>query len=408
MIEITAAAVIGAGVMGAGIAAQLADAGLAVTLLDLEPALAEAGVAHQLAGGGFIDPAAAGRIRTGSSVTDLALIGDADWIIEAVAERLEVKHRIFEALNAVRKPGSIVSSNTSTIRLANLTSAMPAELAGDYLIAHFFNPPRWMRLLELVAGPATRSEAADAVAAFAAERLDKVVVRCRDTPGFLANRIGNFWMARALHEAVTRNLDVEDVDAVIGKPFGAPSGVFVLLDLVGIDLVPSGWRSLQSALPADDPFQDYSPEPPLICRMIAEGRTGRKAGMGFIRRGADKQFDVLDLSSGEYRPMHAPDTAPVDAAGSDLRALLSHPSEAGRLAASVVGRTLAYAAALVPEVADTPQPVDLAMRYGYGWQQGPFELIDRIGADWLADWLASQGLAIPPYLAEQAANRVSS
>jgi 3-hydroxyacyl-CoA dehydrogenase len=379
------AAVIGAGVMGAGIAAQLADAGLSVTLLDLDTTTAEGGLARQINGNGFADPAAPARIRTGSSLSDLAALTSADWIIEAASERIDVKQRLFAAIDAVRKPGSIVSSNTSTILRARLIEGMPPSLSPDFLITHFFNPPRWMRLLELVSGPENDPAMVTRMADFAEQRLGKSVVRCRDTPGFLANRIGNFWMAAAVHEAVAHGLEVEEADAVLGKPFGAPTGVFALLDLVGIDLVPVAWHSLQAALPAEDMFQTYTAEPPLIVRMIAEGQRGRKAGAGFMRRLPDGSFETLDLIRHEYRPTRSDTPMALDHALGDLRAILTHPSPAGRYAAAVWSRTLAYAASLVPAVAASADPIDRAMRYGYGWALGPFELIERIGAEWLAE-----------------------
>ncbi len=395
MDSVRVAGVIGAGVMGAGIAALFANAGVGVILLDLDPSLAAAGLARQVKLGAFDDATLVDGIRVGSSVSDLALLAQADWIVEAAIERLDVKRQIFGALDGVRKPGSIVSSNTSTILLAKLISGMDLAKAQDILITHFFNPPRLMPLMELIAGPIARPEAAEQVAEFAERRLGRFVVRCRDTPGFIANRIGNYWMAVALHEAVANGLDVEEADAVIGKPFGLPAGIFVLLDLVGIDLLPAGWASLQSSLPAEDPIQAYPAEPPLIARMIAEGRIGRKSGAGFRRRAQDGTFEVIDLASGEYRPSRPVVSAALDASQNDLRALMSHESPGGRFAATVMESTLAYAASLVPEIADLPQAIDQAMRWGYGWQQGPFELIQRIGAKWLVDHLGLRHFRVP-------------
>jgi 3-hydroxyacyl-CoA dehydrogenase len=364
-------AVIGAGVMGAGIAVLFANAGVSVVLLDLDPALAEAAMERQRSNGAFVDLKSVGRVQTGSSAVDLALVSDADWIIEAAAERIEIKLQIFAALNAVRKPGSIVSSNTSTIRLAQLLSEMQPTNARDYLITHFFNPPHAMRLLELVAGPLTCTASADRVASFASERLDRCVVRCRDTPGFIANRLGNFWMAVALDEAVARYIDVEQADALLGKAFGTPLGVFGLLDLVGIDLLPVGWSSLQSALAPDDPFLVYSARPQLIVDMIATGRIGRKGGGGFYRKSSNGQREALDLRTNAYRLCRPASLADVETAGGNLNLL----ADGGEFLSAVVSKTLAYAAFLVPEIADTPDQIDQAMREGYGWKRGPFEMI---------------------------------
>jgi len=377
MNEIRTAAIIGAGVMGAGIAGLLADAGLAVTLLDIDPAAAERAAATQLG------PTPARRIRAGSSVRDIGLVADADWIIEAAAERLTVKQEIFAALNAVRKTDSIVSSNTSTIPLAQLVAAMHVRHASSYVIAHFFNPPKHMRLLELVGGAATRPDAITALERFAAGPLGRCVVRCHDTPGFIANRIGNYWMAVALHEAVTRGIDIEQADALLCA-FGSPVGLFGLLDIVGIDLLPSGWASLQSALAMDDPLQDYAAAPPLIAAMIAQGQIGRKAGAGFYRRIADGGIQVLDLRDLTYRTARVPITV-----SNDLPALIADHGSGSEFVAAVMDKTLAYAVALVPAIAVSPAEIDLAMREGYGWRYGPFELIERLGSDRFTDVLAA-------------------
>ncbi|MFS8050744.1 FAD-dependent oxidoreductase [Rhizobium sp. BR 314] len=400
MVTIKKAAVIGAGVMGSGIAAHLANAGLDVVLLDVEKAFADGGVARQLKAGGFMDPAFATRIKTGSTKDDLALIADADWIVEAIAEKLDIKQALYRAVDGVRKEGSIVSSNTSTIPLHSLVEGLPTSFAADFLITHFFNPPRIMRLLELVSGKATKLEATATIRSFADHRLGKSVVVCKDTPGFIGNRIGNYWMVVAQNEAIDLGLEVEEADAVIGKPFGIPStGIFGLLDLVGIDLMPTILRSLQKATPAGDAIKDCDAEPPLIARMIAENRLGRKSGAGFVRLSPDrKSRDVIDLLTGDYRPQKAVSSVSLEASAGDPRRLMEHGGLAGRYASVVMEKMLAYAASLVPNIADTPDAVDEAMRSGYGWKQGPFELIDQLGAGWLKARLETRGLAVPAYL----------
>jgi 3-hydroxyacyl-CoA dehydrogenase len=402
MDEIAKVAVIGAGVMGAGIATLFANAGLSVTLLDSDPCAAATAISRQLASGGFADPALAERVRTGSSVADIELIADADWIVEAAPERLAIKRQIFAAIETIRKRGAIVSSNTSTIRLAQLVEGMEPADAQDYLITHFFNPPRVMRLLELVAGPLTRPEAVARIAALSGQKLDRCVVHCRDTPGFIANRIGNFWMAVAVDEAVRSNIDIEDADAVIGAPFGTPAGIFSLLDLVGIDLLPAGWRSLQSDLSEDDPLQLYPAEPPLISAMIADGHVGRKAGSGFYRKDSQGRWQALDLRTRIYRSRHPASSPVLDASQRDLRSLMEDGGAHGRFAWAVMGRTLAYAASLIPEIADTPDQIDQAMREGYGWKQGPFELIEKLGPQWFIDHLVTEGLSVPAFLQDLA------
>jgi len=395
--DVRSAAVIGAGIMGSGIAALLADAGIDVFLLDLDAAAAKAAVDRLVARNGFSDPASVGRITTGSSGTDLALVGAVDWIIEAAAERLEVKRDLFRAVDEIRRPGSIVSSSTSTIRLTALVAGMSDTFAQDFLITHFFNPPQQMRLLEIVAGPQTAPGVVERIRAIAENDLGKVVVDAKDTPAFIANRIGNYWMACALQEAVARHLKVEDADAVIGRPFGMPAGVFAFLDVVGIDLIPVAWSSLAAALPADDDLQRYLAPLDIVGILITRKLIGRKAGAGFWRRTPDG-MDVFDLETRSYRPAGKPQTTALGDDPTNLRAMLEHDDASSRYARAVICDTLAYAASLVPEVVETPELADLAMRHGYGWKWGPFELIQHVGGDWLADILTEAGRMVPAYL----------
>ena len=245
-----------------------------------------------------------------------------------------------------------------------------------------------MRLLELVAGPSTRPEAVAAIRDFADRALGKTVIDCADTPGFIANRIGALWIGAAIRHAVDLSLTVEEADAVAGRPFGVPStGIFGLMDLVGIDLAPHVAKSLLLTLPPDDAYRDVYRDEPIVARLIAEGRTGRKAKGGFYslrRNGADREKVALDLATGEYRPSRKPALDSLDAHGTDLRALAEHPDRGGRYARAVLLDTLGYAAALVPAIAGTVDAVDTAMRLGYAWKWGPFELIDRVGPAWLA------------------------
>ncbi|HEY0524766.1 MAG TPA: 3-hydroxyacyl-CoA dehydrogenase NAD-binding domain-containing protein [Stellaceae bacterium] len=407
------AAVIGAGLMGSGIAAHIANAGVPVVLLDIVPkgatnrnALAEGAVAKLLKSdpAAFMHPRNAKLVTAGNLEDHLDLLKDCDWIVEAVIEDVGVKQALYRKLDAVRKPGGVVSSNTSTIPLRMLTEGASAEFARDFLVTHFFNPPRYMRLLEIVAGPATRPEAVEAIAAFCDVRLGKGVVRCKDTPGFIANRIGTYWIQAAANAAVDLGLDVEEADAVMGRPFGMPkTGVFGLIDLVGLDLMPHVSRSLQSTLPAHDAYQAIYREEPLFLRMIAEGLIGRKGKGGFYRlnrAGGEKRKEAIDLRTGEYRPTRKPQLASLAeaAAARDPAALLMHEDKGGQFARAVMGGTLAYAASLAPEIADSVVAVDEAMRLGYAWKKGPFELIDAIGADRFAAALEQAGVPVPPLL----------
>ncbi|WP_029010011.1 3-hydroxyacyl-CoA dehydrogenase/enoyl-CoA hydratase family protein [Azospirillum halopraeferens] len=418
--QIQRAAVIGAGVMGSGIAAHIANAGVPVVLLDIVPKGMPAGADRSAVARGavqkllkadpapFMHPKNARLVTPGNLEDDLGLLADCDWIVEAVIEDPAIKADLYRRIDPVRKAGSVVSSNTSTIPLAALVEGQSEAFRRDFLITHFFNPPRYMRLLELVTGPDTRSDAADALADFCDRRLGKGVVRCKDRPGFIANRIGAFWIQAAINAAFDLGLSVEEADAIAGRPMGIPkTGIFGLMDLVGIDLMPHIARSLLATLPEGDAYRAAYREHPLIARMIAEGLTGRKGKGGFYRLNRDgggKVKEAIDLKTGAYRPAERPKPESLAAAGRDLRALADHPDRTGAYARTVLAGTLAYAASLVPEIADDIVSVDEAMRLGYNWKQGPFELIDRLGSDWFADLCRREGIPVPA-LVERAAGR---
>lgn len=404
-------AVIGSGVMGSGIAAQVANAGVPVVLLDIKLEgrdLAAEAVAKMLK----TDPAPfmhkdnAKLITTGNIDDDLDLLKDCDWIVEVVLEDLKIKHQTYEKLNAVRKSGSIISSNTSTIPLNKLIEGQGEDFAKDFLITHFFNPPRYMRLLELVIGDKTRQDAIDTVRAFCDVQLGKGVVVCNDTPGFIANRLGVFWMQAAVNEAIKGGVSIEIADAVMGKPIGVPkTAVFGLIDLVGIDLMPKLAESMLSTLPEKDAYRDIYEDHALIHGMIEAGYTGRKGKGGFYRlnrEGGKKEKQGYDLVSGgsafaesHYRKSEKPSMASVDAGRKGLKAVVSADDEGGRYARKVLLQTLAYAASLVPEIAETIYDVDRAMKLGYNWKFGPFEMIDQLGAAWFAEQLGVEGLDVP-------------
>lgn len=399
MESIRKAAVIGAGTMGAAIAAQFANAGVPVLLLDIvkdgtpnRNALAEGAIAKMLKTdpAPFMSSRAAKLVTPGNLEDDLGQLSSCDWIVEAIIERLDLKQALYKKIDAVRKPGSAVSSNTSTIPLAKLTEGMPESFKRDFLITHFFNPPRYMRLLELVSGPETDAKLAQNVARFADLMLGKSVVSAKDSPGFIANRLGVFWLQTGVVEAMELGLTVEEADAIMSRPFGIPkTGIFGLIDLVGLDLMPHINASLAGSLPQSDAFHATNKDMPLIKTMIAEGNIGRKGKGGFYRKGA-KGREAIDLTSGAYRPVRKASTPD----GRDLRKLLEGSAYAWR----VMGPTLAYAASLLPEAADDVHAIDEAMRLGYNWKLGPFELIDKIGADWLAEKLAKDGMKVPALL----------
>lgn len=401
--------VIGAGTMGAGIAAQVANAGIPVLLLDIvrDPddrnAVAAGAVAKMLKTdpAPFMSKAAAKLVETGNIEDDLAKIADCDWIVEAIVERLDLKHGLYEKIEAHRRPDAAVSSNTSTIPLGQLIEGRSEGFRSHFLITHFFNPPRYMRLLEIVTGAESDTALVERIADFADRTLGKSVVRAKDTPGFIANRIGTFWIQAALNAAFDLGITVEQADAIAGKPMGVPkTGVFGLVDLVGIDLMPYLQKSLTSTLPADDPYQAIARPAPLIDRMIADGYTGRKGKGGFYRlnRDAGKRKEAIDLSTGDYRPaIKAPSVSGAAGKG-DLADLIALPGDAGAYAWAILGATLSYAASLVPGIADDIVGVDTAMKLGYNWKFGPFELIDKIGAAQVAERLAAEGRPVPALL----------
>ena len=401
--------VIGAGVMGAGIAAQVANAGVPVLLLDIvrdpenRDAVAAGAVAQMLKTepAPFMSASAARLVEAGNIEDDLARVAECDWIVEAVIERLDVKHELYAKLEGLRRAGTAVSSNTSTIPLDRLIEGRSNAFKRDFLITHFFNPPRYMRLLEIVTGSATDPRLAAMVEAFADRALGKTVVRAKNTPGFIANRIGTLWIQLGLNAAFDLGLTVEEADAIAGKPMGVPAtGIFGLVDLVGIDLMPHLQKSLTATLPADDPYQAIARTHPVIERMIADGHTGRKGKGGFYRvnREQGKRKETLDLATGEYRLPIKPAALGGAAAKGDLTALLASKGKVGDYAWAILGGTLAYAASLVPAAADDVVAIDEAMKLGYNWLYGPFELIDRIGAATLAARLAGEGAAVPPLL----------
>ena len=403
--------VIGAGVMGAGIAAQVANAGVPVLLLDIVPkdgadrdAIAKGAVAKMLKTepAAFMSPAAAKLVETGNIEDHLGKVAECDWIVEAVVERLDIKQALYARLEELKRPGTAVSSNTSTIPLGHLVEGRSAQFRQDFLITHFFNPPRYMRLIEIVTSPDTDAGVAAKVEQFVDHRMGKRIVRAKDTPGFIANRIGTYWLAIALNAALDQGLTVEEADQIGGRPMGVPkTDIFGLLDLVGIDLMPLLAKSLSSTLPEGDAYFDTIRPLPLIDKMIAEGFTGRKGKGGFYR--LDKKPDgtkakqSLDLQTGEYRPEKKPDRLP-GRAEKDLAALVATPGKVGDYAWAILGPVLSYAAGLVGEAADDVVAIDDAMKLGYNWKFGPFELIDRMGPGKLAERLRAEGKPVPALL----------
>lgn len=410
-------AVIGSGVMGSGIAAQIANAGVPVVLLDIVPEgaedrsmLAKNAVQKLLK----TDPAPfminrnAKLVTPGNLEDDLALLDDCDWVIEAVLEDLDVKHATYKKINEHRKKGAVVSSNTSTIPLQNLVEPFDADFAAHFMITHFFNPPRYMRLLELVVGAQTDKDAAARIQEFCDVQLGKGVVSCHDTPGFIANRLGVFWLQAGVNEAIKQGVSVEAADAVMSRPVGIPkTGVFGLIDLVGIDLMPHLAKSMLSTLPEKDMYRDNYEDHGFIHQMIEAGYTGRKGKGGFYRLDPDSgkarvkqalKIEANKFDEAQYEKAGKPVLDSVAAGRAGLRAVVEIDDEGGRYAWAVLSKTLYYAASLVPEIADDIWSVDEAMRLGYNWKKGPFEMIDDLGPAWFAARMAEEGYDELPLL----------
>ena len=403
-------AVIGAGTMGSGIAGQVANAGIDVWLLDLPTddnpnALAERGLERLRDPNqpGLISKDAEQCIHLGNTRDDFEQLADCDWIAEAVVERLDIKRDLYRRIDAVCKPDAIVTSNTSTIPIRLLVEEMPAAFRERFAITHFFNPVRFMRLLELVRGEDTSPEVMERLADFCEQQLGKGVVPCRDTPGFLGNRVGVFAIQCALHAAFDLGLTPQEADAVFGRPMGIPkTGVFGLYDLIGIDLMSDVVQSLVDTLPDGDAFHAEAAKIDLMTRMIAAGQTGNKQGQGFYRDGESGR-EVIDLESAEYRAAPRLNLPLADNAEREgVKRLLEDDGRLGRFAWRVLSRSLSYAASLIPEVGDDPVGIDDAMKLGYNWIQGPFELLDEIGVDAFVERLRAEDREVPEFLQQAA------
>ncbi|MGJ0515222.1 MAG: 3-hydroxyacyl-CoA dehydrogenase NAD-binding domain-containing protein [Methylomicrobium sp.] len=408
-------AVIGAGVMGASIAAHISNAGCKVMLLDIVPenasdrsVIAKSAIEKLLKAdpAPFMHKDNAKLVTPGNIEDDLPKLAEVDWVIEAVVEDPRIKQSLYQKLVAVCRPDCVISSNTSTLPLRLLVKDLPESFRQRFMITHFFNPPRYMRLLELVSSPEIRPDLLEAVNRFADQNLGKNCVVCHDTPGFIGNRIGIYWTLCGLHEAIKLCLTVEQADAAISMPFGIPkTGIFGLLDLVGLDLIPHILAGMKQALPSSDPFHQLGELPQVVQTMIDDGYTGRKGKGGFYRlnkQDGGKVKESIDLGTGQYAPSIKPDlSALTEAQKSGFQTLLSKSDPAAVFAWRVMSKTLSYAASLAPEISDDITAIDAAMRDGYNWKFGPFELLDQFGVSWFVEKLQAENLRVPPLLANK-------
>ncbi len=380
--EIKKVVVIGSGTMGSGIAAHLCNANVPVTLLDLTTEISQKAREriHKSRPPLLIDKSKIDNIKVGNINDDFDSVKHADWIVEAVVERIDIKHNIYEKIFKSRKPGAIVSSNTSSIPIKVLSEKLNDNDKKDFCITHFFNPVRYMGLLEIVINENNDLDQINALKKFCEKELGKGAIVCNDTPGFLGNRIGVFAMQVAMTEAIKLKLTIEEADAIFGRPMGIPkTGVFGLYDLIGIDLMSDVLKSFIKELSKNDPFQEVAKEIPLITNLIKTGYTGRKGKGGFYRMNKQqnqKILEAINLDTGEYFPTKKIDLG-IETV--NLNLLIDRKDKYGEYAWSVISKIIKYASSLVPGITDKFNDIDEAMRLGFNWAMGPFEMLKSIG-----------------------------
>tara|TARA_B100001248_G_scaffold191686_2_gene146903 strand:- start:63949 stop:66129 length:2181 start_codon:yes stop_codon:yes gene_type:complete len=346
------------------------------------------------------------RITPGNIEDDLHLLKDYDWVVEVIIENLEIKRNLYSKLSDYIGSNTILSSNTSTIPRSELVSELPEDISSRFLITHFFNPPRYLPLLEVVTSSEVNDDVVSRFCNFADRRLGKRVTMCNDRPGFIGNRLGVYFVQRAIKATLEHGLSVEQADAMLGRPIGLPkTGVFALMDLIGIDLIPKVGQSLQSRLDEEDPFHKITgPGEDIIMSMIEEGYTGRKGKGGFYRLNRDdgkKVKEARDLSSGEYRKANRRAAFPSAKMGKrGLSALMDCDDDGARFVTDVLLDALAYAAFIVPDVSDDIYSIDGAMKVGYNWKKGPFEMMDSIGVPSMVKRLEETGREVPKFLSQ--------
>jgi 3-hydroxyacyl-CoA dehydrogenase len=407
--------VLGAGTMGSRIAAHFANAGIPSTLLDLTPELARAGIEKAAKGrpGAFFTPAAQSLITPGGFDQNLSALAKADWIIEAVAENLEIKRALLEKVAAVRRPGSVLSTNTSGIPLAQIAAGFDPEFRRNFLGTHFFNPPRYLHLVEVIPGPETSPEVLAAVSQFCDLRLGKGVVPCKDTPNFIANRIGSFFGATIHKLTVEDDLTIEEVDALTGPLIGIPkSASYRLLDIVGLDIWAHVTRNLYTAVP-HDPWRERFVLPPFMERMLERGWIGDKKGQGFYQK-RGKEIYALDRKTLEYHLAQKVRFPSVDAArnvedlAERLRMLVASPDRAGTFLWKLLRDVFLYSASMIPEISDRVVEIDRAMRWGYANKLGPFELWDALGVEAAVRRMEQEKAEIPGNIARMLSSGAKS
>ena len=382
--------------MGSGIAAASAAAGCSVLLLDVSKEAAEAALEH-------VDENAKHLVTTGTVDADLNAVSDYDWVCEAVVEDLEIKRELFARLEPIRKDGSVISSNTSGIPLSQISAGMSPRFRADVAITHFFNPVKVMRLFELVPGEDTDDDVIAAFAEFGADRLGKGVVHAKDTVNFIGNRIGCFFMLSGLHLAkpfLLEGMNQETVDAILAAPVGLPpTGLYGLIDLIGLDVMELVGENLAVNLPEEDAGRAYTGFPLVEQNMHDRGQLGRKAGGGFFRQlkldDGSRRKETFDLLDETWRDA---EEAILEGVSKELGEVIFQDSPAGKLAWQIFGGTLRYAADLVPEIADDVVNIDNAIRWGFNWVHGPFEMLDHLNPRRVIERIRAEGDQPPSML----------
>jgi 3-hydroxyacyl-CoA dehydrogenase len=426
--KIDKVAVLGAGTMGAQIAAHLANAGVEVLLLDMVPAemteqekgrgltlhspevrnrIAISGLeaAKKIKPAAFYSPALARLIATGNFEDDLAKISGVDWIIEAVVEKLEIKRDLFSKVDKHRRPGSIVSSNTSGISISSMAEGMTEDFQKHFLGTHFFNPPRYLKLLEVIPTAATLPAVVEFAADFCDRRLGKGIVYCKDTPNFIANRIASFSSLNTIRVMVEGGYTVEEVDAMTGPLIGRPkSASFRTADIVGLDTSLYVAENLYRAVPEDEK-RDVLVPPDFLRDMVSRGWTGNKAGQGFYKRqkgeGGKTEFWALDYAEMDYKPPTKVRFPSIDAArtiedaAERIGTLIYGKDRVGEFLWKTISQNLIYAASRIPEISDTIVNLDNAVRWGFNHELGPFELWDVIGVRKSVERMREEGERAP-------------
>jgi len=426
--RIEKAVVLGAGTMGSRIAAHFANAGLPCILLDIVPpnlpANAPGGDRNKIVRAGleaakkskpaaFFTAALADKIATGNFEDDLARCAEADWIIEVVAENLEIKRKLLARVAQYRKPGAIVTTNTSGLPVHLIAEGMSEEFQQHWAGTHFFNPPRYLKLVEVIPGPKTSAEVAESLSEFCDRRLGKGVVIAKDTPNFIANRIGTYSMLNALRLMTALGMTVEEVDGCTGPAVGWPkSATFRTADIVGLDVLVHVVKNIYETAPNDESREMYK-VPAFVEEMAKRGWLGDKTGQGFykkVRGEGEKEILTLDLNTMEYRARQKAKFGSlemgkaIEGTSERLRALVSPILEGqkGDKAQQFIWGGLSemclYAARRVPEISDNLADIDRAMRWGFGWELGPFQIMDAVGVQGFAAQVQKEGRAVAPVI----------